>query len=235
MDLSVSEAVKAKIIEKLDSGFVIEDKRSVVDLYKIIIDELKLSENWRTEVKRIIKDVMVEKGLDLADKGFSKNVEGMKVKIIKESPSETIPQQELESTRGALPKQEQQATTEKQAEKRKVILTDQDKKNYEIIFQKGFSFLVTMYAKFGLVEAKDVEPKEKITLEEYKKETDELANAWADYCYRNNIELPKYLELIILCTATFAIFGLPVINLMVFGKKAKKTKQDETLKDIGET
>lgn len=228
-DVTISDKVKQFFIEKINQNFEVKDKDTFSQLRKMAMDSFHLSGGWRQKTKQILEDVLKEKNIQLA---IEKKPEGIKATLVREEIQAQQPTQQP-SPHGTLPKPESKQEPTQQSQQR-IQLTESDKQAYEVMFKTGFSFLTDIYVKFELIQVKDHEIKEKLTLEEYKNDTDKLAAAWSDYCYRNNIHLPKYLELIILCVATGAIFGMPVINVLVFGKKSKAKEQDEKLEGVGE-
>lgn len=241
---TIGEKLKTFFEDKLLNGYQIIDKESVIKLKKMGMTELKLARgNWSTATTTLDK-LMEEKGIKISTTEVKKTANTI-VKLIKTETSPPQPQQQMSSPFGTLPKPEGAISPESQITDQSKILTQTtfrlDSKGRPIIpisddevakmergLKKGFGLLIDLYGKIGAIEATDAKPKEKMTLADYKEETDALAHDWAIYCKDNDIRLPKLLETVLLGISTFVTLGSPLINMMVFGKnKNSKTKEEK--------
>lgn len=249
---SISDKVRNLIRTKIDSGFQLPDKNSVIELNKLVRDELKLKSGWSSDVKTIIGEIMNEKNMKLPDKAFNQNKMGnLRVELVQESEPEPTPEPEnqiLQNPHGTLPKgfgQEstsiqraptQTEQTEQQQETKPLLpLTPQQEKQQEELIVKSFGFLEKIYIALGVVKGDEAEQKEiekPKPLEQFHGEVEGFAKELNRFMIDQNIRLPAYLNALALGISGFMIFGMPLVKMVVFDKK--KLDYDNRFNDVGE-
>lgn len=247
-ELSKTQQVKNLIESKLDSGYELKDKNTRIELSKIVLDELKLSKGWTKDINKAIRDVSIDKKLQISDLGFKNDKIGdMTVSVIKpeittEPPltsnvssltRPTIPSSPtLPSSKGALPKTDDTG-----------LITDTEPERFmsESAQKKLISSALTkvifpIYTAMGIVELDESEIKEEATIPKGKKvkaEFEELAGDIDEYLTENNIKLPALLNHISIIISIFVVLVLPVIKFKFFTTKVDaKPEYDDTADTI---
>ena len=215
----LEEYFEAKIAE----GYQIVDRASYLTLRKMAMQDLKVARGSWTRSADALKIIMEKRGIKVPDDIQAKSIEGIKVNLIK---SETSEPQAVQSGQPA-----QSVQTAPLVQPAAKIVTDDMAASWERGLKMGFGKLMALYAKIEAIEVVDVESeKKKMTLADYQKETDDLAHDWVTYCKENNIHLPKFFELAMLVLGSGVILGSPLFNLLILGRKRKKT---EAVKELG--
>jgi len=252
--LSQPEQLKKFFAETIEGGHKVTDKHSADDLVKLGLEHIKRGHSHREKAKKALSQVLQDKGITIADKGFSKSVSGLNVKLTKPPVSpDAIPEtsateskapaiswdsskfESADLPKGALPKSDVVPEIEPETTERppKKTLDPEIKKEYETMLQKGFSFIGKAYIKLGIVEAKTVEEEKPMTQEEFVGDCEALGKSVADYCYRHGVELPTWVEAVFLGGFAFSVLGMPIINALLSGRNKKKQPPvDDTLKDV---
>jgi len=232
------EKIKELVNQKIDSGFELKDNKSVIELRKTITDELKINPNSRNMIRDVIKEVLVERKLQISDLGFkNEKIGDMKVNITKPDTNNTEPQLNthqniissestptlpLDTTKGALPKPEQEYYITEDEEPEKQYMSESAQK--KLISSALTKVIFPIYTAMGIVELDESEIKEEATLPKGKKvkaEFEELAGDIDEYLTENNIQLPAFLNHIAIMISIFVVLVLPVIKFKFFTTKAE--------------
>lgn len=221
---SLSDKVRELAREKIESGFVVKDENSVLDLRNIIFEELNVPKGNIDRIKKIILQVLKEKNIVLPDVKSTEALGSVRIETSKpdiESGITKLPEQALSSGQEQVP-----STLTPQTQ---IIWDEKKRESYQK--DMGFvfgEFLGTIYIKLGIIEGE--EPKEeKLTPETFKKEALKFGHEVGDYCFDKRVNLPELLRLLTLIGSGFFIFVMPVINALFF--KLKKVEPDKDLKE----
>lgn len=250
------------IIAKLDGGYVCKSPEESQKLINLTLEYVDKGHNYAGTVKVILRKILKKRGVSLPDKGISilKGIKtkiappptptqpmptqptdwlGRPKSPLGQAPMPGVPSPPIQP--GSLPSQPiptPQPTAPGQVPPaipmlRPVVpFSEEKKKEYRALFERGLMFLGKIYKKAGLIKTKEIEEPEMMDQEEFDKDVKELADAWAEYCITHNIELPTWIELFMLSAWSMFIFGGPLVTLMISGRGKKKVKQDKSLDDI---
>ena len=245
---SVYNKLKIYFLRKLSEGYQLKSKEDAIKLRKKAIEELQLDYKkhlWYS--KEILDKVIKEKNIEIVgqiDKAKTGTVDfGLKKEEVK---AETVFPQPKPTYVGSgppvVPSGPMQSvapipTSIGSGAPGEIIpqiakLPPERKEEYEHLFEKGFGFVAKTYIKLGLIEGATEEEEKPMSIEEFQKDAGDLGKDWADYCFRHNIELPKFIELFMLGAYSFFVFGGPILNTFMFGKKKKEIPEDDQLKTI---
>jgi len=247
-ELSKTQQIKNLIESKLDSGYQLNDKNTRIELCKIILDELKLSKGWTKDINKAIKEISIDKKLQISDLGFKNDKVGdMTVSVIKNEPTlpepikSNVPHGALPKdthtkyTTGALPKQtgEQQTETRtEQSEEPERYMSESAQK--KLISSALTKVIFPIYTAMGIVELDESEIKEESTIPKGKKvkaEFEELASDIDEYLTENNIQLPAFLNHIAIMISIFVVLVLPVIKFKFFTTKTEAKPEYDSSAD----
>jgi len=187
---SKTQQIIDKVKEKLDDGFEVKDSNSIDELRKNIIDELKISKNWRSCVRKIIGKELTNREISLSDKGFKVDaIEGINVNIEKPDPIEepeptqqntaqqnitqqnTTQQNTTQQTQSTTPFPESKpasphgtmpSDTSQEPTTPQPVLTSQQIESQKNFFKKIFSFAGDIYISMGLVQTDDEEEQKEL-------------------------------------------------------------------------
>ena len=244
---SVTDRLKDFYRKELDLNGNPKDKNAFDDLRKKswTDENVKLNENSRSMTKRILGNILKEKGFT-APEGIGEKVSSsaesggviaefakdIKKSIIGESP--TQPNTETKSY-GIFSKNPQSTTAPapgapgnaipqntETTEKKQISLADQQK-----MMRAIFNFPKQMYYKFDLVEGEKEKPKE--IPKNFSEEVDEFADNLANYCFENNIHLPTWIEGFGLVLVGLMLFGAPLGMKIMSARKEKKKENSNKL------
>ncbi len=251
--ISISQQIRDRIKEKLDSGIEIKDKNAVDELRKSVIDELQIKKNWRSDVKKFIGDELKDRGLSLADKGFKvESIDGMTVNVDGPEPqaapaqptpepqpepqaapapsSSAFPTPQPQSPYGTLPAAEPQADP---TQPQQPVLTPQQMEMQEKFFKKIFGFAGDIYISLGLVETDDEEEQKELEkpkpIKEFRNDMNELAVELNQLMITYGMRLPKYLDMGMFALSVVMVMGMPIIKRIGFGEKKPEPKYDDDL------
>ena len=235
---SITQLIKEKIKQKLDDGFEIEDKNSIDELRKTVIDELQIKKNWRSDVKKHIGAELKTRDISLADKGFKvDDVEGITINVDKpaspitetKTSEETLPSGQeatnYQSPGGALPEsQEPQQLTKVQLE------------SQERFFKKCGNIVTDIYIGLGMVETDDEEELKQLEkpkpIKQFRKEVDELAVELNQLMINYGMRMPKYLDIGMFALGVIVTFGVPVIKKVMNKNSESEPEYDEKLSEV---
>ncbi len=246
--LSKTDLITKKINEILDDGRIqLTDKSKKLELNKLVRDELQLSKGWSSDINKIIKNIAVDKKLQISDLGFKNDKIGdVTVNLVKSEPEPqdaqvqanikpTLPQSTPQSPHGTLPKgisQGSQTETLQESEKKYMSESAQKK-----LISHGLTKMIfPLYASLGLIELDDDEIKEQAKIKKGKKakeEFEELATDIDEYLTENNIKLPALLNHLSIIISVFVVLVLPVIKFKFFTTKQEPNPEyDESADTI---
>ena len=78
----------AKFFDEKLKTFEVRDKVTADELLKLGLEETKKGHGHRTKAKKILGKILNNKGISIADKGFKKDIAGLKINLVKaELPS----------------------------------------------------------------------------------------------------------------------------------------------------
>jgi len=214
---SISDQLKELYSKKIDEGFQVKDRATAIELRKMGQYELKLGDGWNAYAKKILQEVLEEKGIVVPDLKSSARIGTFRINLEK-------PPQDLASGQFA-PTQTPPAPPQQP----QIIWDERRRESYKKIMSKGFEFLSVIYIKLGIIQGEEPEP-EKLTPKKFQDESKQFGVQVADYCYDHQINLPMWIELMSLIASGFMVFGMPVIRVLFF--KTEKAKEDgEVLTD----
>lgn len=256
---SATQQVKDKINEKLNSGFQLTDKNSKLELNKIVRDELKLAKGWSSDINKAIREIAVDRKIQISDLGFKNDKIGdTVVNLIKneiqptekqlqsnvqtpQSPHGALPKNTSQSPHGALPKtvgssettQTQQSEQQQQEPEKKYMSQTAQKK----LISNGLTKLVLpLYTALGICELDEEEIKEESKIpksQQVKKDFEDLAGEIDEYLTENEIRLPALLNHISIVISIFVVLVLPVIKFKFMSSKQDAEPQyDETADEV---
>lgn len=250
---SKTQLMKDLINKKIDEGFELKDKTHKINLQKIVLDELHLPKGSYSDTGKFLKEIMIERGLQISDVGFKDDKIGdmlvnvIKNEIVGESPNseshDSIPQSSKgalpmgtspASTRGLLPKTETETQEQSSIEPEKKVMsaTAQSK----LIHYGLEEFLFPLYKTMGFIELSEEEKKKEakpMKVEDAKKQWGDLADHIDGVLVENNIQLPQFLNYASLMISIFAVMILPVVKFKFFSsKQSADPKYDESADDI---
>lgn len=214
----LSEQLYKYMLAKVNAGYQITDKDSLRKLRKESADAFKLKKGSYDIAIKASDRVLQEKGLKAKLTESTFQGEGVKAKLSKEIikiPEAPIPQ--LPAPTPEAPRPEVKQVT---------VLSPEDKVRYEDLCQQGTDFLADLYVRLGLVEGKAEE--KPMTAETFKEGAVKVGKQWGDYLYAHNYKLPMWIELLALICTTFMVFGMPLFQVFLFGKKEKKKAENDT-------
>ena len=238
-NISISEQIKKIANQKIDSGFELKDNKSIVDLRKIISDELKIKTNSRTMVTDNIKEVLQDRGLKLSGVKFkNEQIEGIELSI--EPPTAPLPptsqsnipsnnptnqNQPLQNPHGTLPMAESKVE--------KTELTPAQMKSQERFFKKVFSLGADLMVSLGVVETDDEEELKQIEkpkpIKKFREDMDDLAKEGSELMAQYGMALPKYLDLIAFGISAVSVIVMPIVLKFAMTDKEPQEKKFEKL------
>ena len=248
--LSVKEQIVNKINEKIDAGIIPNDKSSLIELRKIILDELKINKNNRGTVKTEIEKIMIARKLSSAGLEFkSEKIDGINLSVDPiTAPSETPQNQALSPQQtqnlSALGNNNQTNTIQKgalplvqnQTEEPVKQLSPQQIKSQEKFFKKIFGFAGDMMITMGFVETDDEEELKELEkpkpIKKFRAEMDDLSKEMSELTTAYGMALPKYLDLIAFGISIISVIGMPIISKMMMSDKEPQEKNFEKIDEI---
>jgi hypothetical protein len=230
---SLSDQIKKLLREKIDGGYELKDKNSYNELKKIIFDELKINKNSGNMIRTAIREVAIEKKIQISDLGFKNDKIGdMIVTVVKPEPTEiqtiqsNIQTQSTHSSIDALPKPDSSnkgslpSNDSQTIEEEKQYMTGTAQKK---LISSGLTKIIfPIYTALGIVELDDSELKQEAKIpkgQQVKKEFEELAGDIDEYLTENNIQLPALLNHLSIIISVFCVLILPVIKYKMFTQK----------------
>lgn len=242
---------------KLGSGFEVKDNVTADELLKLGLEETKKGHGHRTKAKKILGKILNNKGISIADKGFKKEIDGLRINLVKpELPSMSTTAQTqpsittsadaqavksplgsiAASPSGALPAQptgektvyEKYIETHEAPKTTRPQLAPEQKTEYEQMFKYGTDLLSKVYIQTGIVQSAEVPEKpEPLKAEEWSKQLNEFGQNVAHYCFRRNIPLPTFIEMFLLGCEGFFVLGAPLIMFFLAGRKTKSKTKQQ--------
>jgi len=231
------QLIESKIKEKLDLGFEPKDKNSIIDLRKIVVDELKISPNSRSQVKDLIKKELIARKYQIGKLGWKNEIEGLIVNLESADNDETKPAniisnsalnnlvQSDASKRGALPKttteQNEGQTRTEQSEgeaPKKMTATAQEK----LIVNGMVKVLTPLYIAMGVIQPDESEKEDEAkpqTAKAFKQDMADLGKEINDCLVENNIQLPAALNFLALGISFVSVMVIPVVKFKYFSSK----------------
>ena len=211
--------------------------------------KINLKENSRSLTKRVLSDVLKEKGIDSIEGIFKPkksgivgdieaNFEGAGKKIEKmmgmdspQNPSQEnrfgIFQQQSSSQQQQIP-QVQTNQTFPQSQQTVMIqqkeLSPAEKESNKRFIVQTMQLPKNLYAQLGIIDEDEVAKQEKP--KKWGDEVDEWAVSLADWCNANGFSFPAKLEMIMLGVTGISLFVLPLVMKMM-GSNADKKKESK--------
>lgn len=227
---NVAQQTRKFFEERLNGGYQVDDKNKVIDLVNEAMESLKIPRGSYGRTKKILNNIMLERGIITKGKGFEKKAGGLEISFEGEkAPEPTAPQpaQTEGNFLGIEPQQEApptdpQAQTQQQTKPQLPPLTPEQLPSYKRKTGKIISLGQRLYLKFGII----TEDEKKQYEQEYK----DLSEDMADYCIDNNCRLPKQLELYLILAQFAFLFVVPLFKWMFKPKKKDEKKEEKAEK-----
>jgi hypothetical protein len=222
---SIGEQTRQYFIDRLDAGYKVDDKTSMLDLVKDAMEKLNLKHGSSGRTKAILNKVLIEKGVITVGKGFEKKADGIEIVLEGKKPDlPTVPEPEQkQGFLGVQPESAQapqtQQTQQTQTKPPLPPLSDADLPKYQRKLGRVSNFVTKMYVKFGIL----TEEEKKNLEQDYKDVSDDVAS----YCVENNTRLPKQLDLMLLGVQIGVLFVVPILKWLFKSKKKDEKKKEE--------
>jgi len=249
---SKSQQMKDLIRKKIDEGFPLNNKQDKIQLQKQILDELHLPKGSYSDAGKFLKDIMIEKKMQISDVGFKNDKIGdLTVNLVKseeatpeiksnvsQSPLSNIPQNTPNSSRGVLPKTQGSPNADtrqnESQEPEKEYMSESAQK--KLISHGLTKVIFPLYTALGVVELDETEIKEESKIPKGKKvkqDFEELAGDIDEYLRENNIKLPALLNHLSIMISIFVVLVMPVIKFKFFSsKQAPDPTYDESASEV---
>jgi len=239
---SKSQQMKDLINKKFDEGAKVENKNDKITMQKQILDELHLPKGSYSDAGKFLKEIMIERGMEISKTGFKNDKIGdLTVNLTKSDDAEPTPEvksnvsqpsqspmsnipQTSSSSKGALPKSTGSTTTETRTEES----TEPEKKYMSESAQKKLithgltKVIFPLYTSLGLIELDEEEIKEEAKIpkgKQAKQNFEELAKDIDEYLTENNIKLPALLNHLSIIISIVVVLVLPVVKFKFFSSK----------------
>lgn len=238
---SISSKVRNFLLTKIEAqGYKIIDKASHNDLKKLCMTECNVKRGSADIVNEALKKIMKEKNIAIAEINPSKKIGDILLKVpTPEQPTTPASSTATTLTQPIIPQppvptitpmssfQQSPVPTITTPDQKKILDPQVDKMNQET-FKGCFDFIGQIYSSFGFIKGTGKIDYKDLTAEQFKTESDKLAERAGNFCYRRGIEIPMVVEAITILGTAFVIFGIPLITTLFM--KTEKSELSESLK-----